>query len=410
MDEMLQELEERRAQIRAQIEENFQKNKADIDARFPDKSWLERRNMMNAPDNLLNNRNNALKEVLADLDSQIEDTKKAIEFQKKEQAKNQWSGAVSKLNGTFADTAQQMIDTLKVQIMPSTECVECNDKMTKLLFSRTDKVYKKMMNGAIAGVIEKKNHKKNGRLVSKYSVQNAEGYEDDNPLTEFDRDVLGIIISEYLSGNRYTTVNIIHRALIGKVGEVGIYPFKNQQDAIINSVVKLMATIVDFSSVSESLKEMNYTDNDGNTVLLRYSNLLFADIVDAKINGQVMEGVIFFKANSPLFDIANAKSQVIRYPHELLDVPNQNNTPRIITLKKYVMRRICEIKLHKMTPTITFDDVFQKCRMLNCPRNVKMDARNAIVNLFQHLKDKNFISDFQLVQHRNKFISVKFTF
>ena len=410
MDKMLQELEERRAQIRAQIEENFQKNKADIDARFPDKSWLERRNMMNAPDNLLNNRNNALKEVLAVLDSQIEDTKKAIEFQKKEQAKNQWSGAVSKLNGTFADTAQQMIDTLKVQIMPSTECVECNDKMTKLLFSRTAKVYKKMMNGAIAGVIEKKNHKKNGRLVSKYSVQNAEGYEDDNPLTEFDRDVLGIIISEYLSGNRYTTVNIIHRALIGKVGEVGIYPFKNQQEAIINSVVKLMATIVDFSSVSESLKEMNYTDNDGNTVLLRYSNLLFADIVDAKINGQEMEGVIFFKANSPLFDIANAKSQVIRYPHELLDVPNQNNTPRIISLKKYVMRRICEIKLHKMTPTITFDDVFQKCRMTNSLRSVKQDARNAIVNLFQHLKDKNFISDFQLVQHRNKFISVKFSF
>ena len=404
MAQTLNALIERRNQIKALIEENFQKNKADIDARFPDLSFMEKYQLMNAPDNLLNNRNNALKEVLADLDAQIEDAKKEL-------PKAQWKITLSKLNGSFADTAQHMISTLKVQIFPSTECAEPNDAFIKGLFRFGPKSFKKALQGTKFGVFEKKETKRKDAVFSQLALQNSEGYEDDNPLSEFDRDVLGVIISEYLSGNRYTTVNIIHRALIGKVGEVGIYPFKNQQEAIINSVVKLMATIVDFSSVSESLKEMNYTDQNGNTVVLKTSNLLLADVVDAKINGQVMDNVIFFKANSPLFDIANAKSQVIRYPHVLLDVPNQNNTPRIITLKKYVMRRICEIKLHKnMTPTITFDDVFQKCRMLNCPREVKRDARNAIANLFQHLKDKNFISDFEIVQQRNKFISVKFTF
>ena len=406
MAQTLNALIERRNQIKALIEENFQKNKADIDARFPDKSWLERHNMMNAPDNLLNNRNNALKEVLADLDAQIEDAKKEL-------PKAQWKITLSKLNGTFADTAQQMISTLKVQIIPSTECAEPNDAFIKGLFRFGPKSFKKALQGTKFGVFEKKETKRKDAVFSQLALQNSEGYEDDNPLSEFDRAVLGVIISEYLSGNRYTTVNIIHRALIGKVGKAceGIIPNKNQQEAIINSVVKLMATIVDFSSVSESLKEMNYTDQNGNTVVLKTSNLLLADVVDAKINGQVMDNVIFFKANSPLFDIANAKSQVIRYPHYLLDVPNQNNTPRIITLKKYVMRRICEIKLHKnMTPTITFDDVFEKCRMLNCPREVKRDARNAIANLFQHLKDKNFISDFEIVLQRNKFFSVKFSF
>ena len=406
MEHTLTALIERRNQIKALIEENFQKNKADIDARFPDLSFMEKHQLMNAPDNLLNNRNNALKEVLADLDAQIEDAKKEL-------PKALWKITQSKLNGTFADTAQQMISTLQVQIIPSTYCAEPNDAFIKGLFRFGPKSFKKALQGTIFGVFEKKESKRKDAVFSQLALQNSEGYEDDNPLTEFDRDVLGVIISEYLSGNRYTTVNIIHRALIGKVGQGcdGVKPMKNQQAAIINSVVKLMATIVDFSSVSESLKEMNYTDKEGNTVILRTSNLLLADIVDAKINGQVMDNVIFFKANSPLFDIANAKSQVIRYPHNLLDVPNQNNTPRIITLKKYVMRRICEIKLHKnMTPTITFDDVFQKCRMTNSLRSAKQDARNAIANLFQHLKDKNFISDFQLVQHRNKFISVKFSF
>ena len=334
--------------------------------------------------------------------------------QKQEQAKAQWTDADSKLKskGKLDKHAEDIIDILKVQIMPSLECVECNDKLTKRIFNHTVKQYQKMMNGSTAGIIEKKNHKKRGELVSKYSVQNAEGYENDSPLTEFDRAVLGVLISEYLVGNRYTTINIIFRALIGKVGKGcdGINVHKNQRDAIAHSVTKLMGTIVDFRDVADSLDEMEYTDKDGNKVKLKVANLLFAEILDAKINGQVIDDIIFFKQNSPLFDIADAKSQVIRYPHELLDVPNQNNTPRIIALKKYVMRRICEIKLHKMTPTITFKDVFTKCRMLNCSRDTKMDARNAIVKLCEHLKSKNFISDFQLVKERNEFVSVRFTF
>lgn len=90
----------------------------------------------------------------------------------------------------------------------------------------------------------------------------------------------------------------------------------------------------------------------GNENRLRASNLLSADIIDAKINGQIMEGVIFFKQNSPLFHIADAKDQVIRYPHALLNVPNQNNTPLIIKLKKYVMRRICDMpSAHYILPS-----------------------------------------------------------
>lgn len=65
-----------------------------------------------------------------------------------------------------------------------------------------------------------------------------------------------------------------------------------------------------------------------------------------------------------------------------------------------------------MIPTITFADVFEKCRMENSPRNVKMDARNAIKKLFEHLKENNFIIDFELVRNpqTQKFVSIKFTY
>ncbi len=416
-------LTEHRNQLNAQIKDLAEKNMTALLNHAP---ITERRVFAKQSEELENQLNAVDEEIKQVKQEQIrlqEEKRKADqlaatqakleqELQEKKKKKAQWTGAESKLKGDdkLAANAEKILDVLKVQVIPSTECVEPNDAFIKALFRFGTNSFKRALQGTRFKVKEKcKTHKKDA-VFSQLKFSNADGYEDDNPLSEFDRAVLGVIISEYLAGNRYTTVNIIHRALIGKVGDQNVRPFKNQQDAIINSVIKLMATVVDFSGAAESLIQMKYTDKNGNEVTLKSSNLISADILDGKINGQIMKGIIFFKDNSPLFDIADAKKQIIRYPHSLLDVPNQNNTPRIISIKKYVIRRICEIKLHKMTPTITFDDVFSKCRMLDSPRKTRMDARNAISHLFQYLKVKNFISDFELVQQHNKFIAVKFTF
>ncbi len=215
----------------------------------------------------------------------------------------------------------------------------------------------------------------------------------------------------YLVDNLYTTINIVFRALVGKVGDQNVRPSKNQETAIINSIHKLRHTDVDFSGVTDSLKEMKYTDKDGNELFFRNDSLLSATIVDAKINGQIFDGVIFFKDICPLFDIANLKDQVVRYPHELLNVPNQNNTPLVISLKKYVIRRICEIKLHKnLARTITFDDVFSKCRLGKVNRDQEYNARNAVVKFFEHLKAQNCIADFKITKRRNIIYGISFTF
>ena len=333
-----------------------------------------------------------------------------------EAAKAKIATQESKLNGNKFSAnqlnadADKVIDILKVQITPSSICVEPNDAFVKSVFKASKSAYAQLLGGKFYNVKEKRKTKKKDAVFSKFEVQNVAGYENDSPLSEFDRAVLGIIISEYLFDNLYTTVNIIHRALIGKPGKVGIVPRQNQKEAIINSVIKLMSTVVDFSGVNDSLKELKYTDKNGNEITLRASNLLLADIIDAKINGQVMEGVIFFKDNSPPFQIADAKDQVIRYSHALLNVPNQNNTPLVIALKKYVMRRICEIKLHKnLTPTITFDDVFTRCRLGKVSRDQEHNARKVILKFLEHLKGQKFITDFEVKKRGNVKYGVTFS-
>ena len=94
----------------------------------------------------------------------------------------------------------------------------------------------------------------------------------------------------------------------------------------------------------------------------------------------------------------------------LLDIPKQNNTPMNITAKNYVMTRILEIKLHKLTPTITFDDVFKKCRIENAHNEIKRRTRECIVDFMQHLKDKGEIRNFELTKKAQSFYSIKFSY
>ena len=207
----------------------------------------------------------------------------------------------------------------------------------------------------------------------------------------------------------YTTIKIIFRALIGKVGDKGAILRKNQEIAIVNSINKLRHTDVDLSDVAKTLKALKYTDKDGNEIIFKATYLLPADIIDAKINGQIMKGVIFFRDIPQLYHVADAKNQIIRYPHALMNVPNQNNTPRNIALKKYVIRRICEMKLHRnMTPTLTFADMFRKCRLAELSRELKRDARNSVINYVKYLKGINFIQNFKIQKRGNAICGVTF--
>lgn len=289
---------------------------------------------------------------------------------------------------------KKMLESMRsAQIYPSRVRVEPNDKDTKVLFGIKDDNYQQLLDGGFRNIVEKRNHKKHGTIKTPYTLTNSDGFDNRIPLNEFDRAVLAVCISEWLAGNPYTTPAIIFRALIGKVGDQNVRPMKNQLKAILDSIEKLMFTNF-HPDTHDSFKKLNYSDGS-DSICIKKSPVLPACVVDTKINGQLIENAIFFTLESPILTITDKKSQILRYDSDLLNVPYQNNTPLVISLKNYVIRRIVEIIAHKMTATITWDNVFNRCRISDASKKVKQAAREAITKLFHHLLNQGFIKSLE---------------
>ena len=297
-----------------------------------------------------------------------------------------------------------------IQLYPSKIRVELNDKATKILFNLTPERFNQMLQQmSKQGVIEKRNHKKHGKIRSTFQIFKENGYTLLLALDEFDRAVLAVCISEWDAGNRYITIPMIQRGLTGKIGKNKFKVYKDQENAIKQSIDKLMATQYD-SDIVDAFEKLNYTDENGVVEKITKSALLPCKRVEKFINGQKVDDIIYFYDESPLHKVAELKNQILRYDVELLDIPNLRNTPLVIMLKNYTMRRVVECKQHKMTPTITLDDVFTKCRITDKSRKTKMDARSTIDKLFAHLQDKKFIRSYQWNKKHAKIYSISFTF
>lgn len=291
----------------------------------------------------------------------------------------------------FAVVNRQSIEkTIRnVQIYPTKERIELNDKMTKVFFNLDQATYDALRSGEFADIVESSDDEE---ILTPFTIISP--YND--PPNEFDRAVLSVCTSEYKAGNHYTTPDIIFRALVGKVGEVGIVPYKNQLAAILHSIDKLMDTSVSYDT-SKSFTKLRYKIDKDKAVISK-SSVLPSCRVNVTINGKVAD-VIYFDRLSPLYDITNAKNQFIRFDSHLLNVSNQNNTPLVISLKTYVLRRVAEIKAHKqLAPTITWDNVFQHCKISNASQKIKHDARETINKLFENLQNQDFIKSFKLAK------------
>lgn len=295
-----------------------------------------------------------------------------------------------------------------VQVYPTRTRIELNDKATKILFNIAPEYYAQMIQDNKGyGVIEKKNHKKHGKIKSSFHIFNERGYTVIIELNEFDRAVLSVCVSEWYAGNRYITIPMILRGLTGKVGEsAGFRVYKDQLTAILQSIDKLMFTAYD-PNIIDAFQKLNY--DDGSIERITKSAILPCYRVEKTVNGKKSD-VIYFDRESPLFHIASLKKQILTYDISLLDVPNQNNTPLIITLKNYSMRRIVEIKQHDLTPTLTLDDIFSKCRIKDEQRKIKEHVRKTLEVFFAHLQSNGFIKSFEWTKKGNKFYSIKFTY
>lgn len=297
---------------------------------------------------------------------------------------------------------------INIQFYPSKKRLVPNFKLCKVLPTLSEEKYARMVvEGKSRGIVEKKNYKKLGDIVTTYRISNVEGYDNTDPLNIFDYAVYSVCISNFAVGNFCITLAVIYRGLTGKVSKGGkgkIPP--DMRKAIINSLKKLMGTIIEIDE-TQTNAAFNYSDTNNS---IKCSSILPAYFDERTINGQDAT-VIYFDRESPLMEIARNRKQLLTYDIFLLDVPGQKNTLINIMLKNYVIIRVVEIKGHKqLRHIITFADVFGKCHLENAHAEIKRRAREVIIELFEHLKAKGFIKSFEVIKKGNAFYSINFTY
>ena len=302
---------------------------------------------------------------------------------------------------------------MNIQLYPSKKIIIPNDRISKVVFDLTIDEYKaivKRQSELQVTEMRKSKSKRSDDIITPIMIKLEEAeLRVSEPLDQFDCAVLSVCIAEWEEGNRHTTPAIIYRGLTGKVDKgTDAMPHVDQLTAINHSIEKLMRVQLDIRLV-DVCRYLGYNNGKPKKVL---ANILPCKRVDFTINGQEAT-TIELLAESPLFTVAKLKNnQIVSYDAKLLDMPGQQNTPKLIAVKHYVMKRVMEIIGHpkQMTASITFADVFKKCRIEDADNKTKQRVRNFIVEVFKHLLDCKVIKSYEVNKKGTGFHSVSFTF
>lgn len=281
-----------------------------------------------------------------------------------------------------------------------------NDKLTRTLFNLPENEFVDMILNGVGNSVTENPKNRNSKVKTKFWIENVGTCEISEPLNEFDRAVFDVCASTQLAGFDGVTVDTVCRVMTGGKSHNTKISFP-QRSAVLASVERMMSIriTVDFSQACAKMKR--YCGAGKKLV----STILPCKYVDGvTVCGQPNRAVIYFLDESALVTIARVKQQLLTYDAELLDVPNQNNTPLVTKLKSCLVRRVHEIKAHEMTPTITFADVFKKSGLDKPTRWQRQDARKTIVAVLEHLKAHGVIRNFELEKVSGTYRAVKFTY
>ena len=295
-----------------------------------------------------------------------------------------------------------------VQIHPSATLLIPNDVFSKFLFNLSVEEYQEAIDkGVVLRVIEKRKFRGGKDITTPFRISVDDNFEPNlrRPLNQFDFAVLCACISEWSVGNRYTTLSIIYRAISGKVGKSDFNPGREQIMNILQSLDKLRRTRIGIN-MDTVCKKLHY---NGGASFRKDTVLLPCKFVNkTTINGQETS-TIFFEQESLLLEIARMKNnQLLSCETSLLYVANQNSTCINVSVKFYVLRRVLEIIAHskQMTPSITFSDLYQKCRIEDLPPDKKSHVRRVILKLLEKFQGKGRFMSYQLNKRGNRVCSI----
>lgn len=225
-------------------------------------------------------------------------------------------------------------------------------------------------------------------------------------LTPFDQEIHDAFVSHALSGNEYITDSMIFDTISGKEGAT-LNP--KQQEAISNSITKLMYSHVKIDASEEAKKF-------GLEKFVYDGSVLPGERLTVSLNGTVTECVHIFRT-PPIYDYANRLSQVGRMDVKLLNSP-VNKNEETITLQGYLYRRILSMKgSQKLSPTILYETVYKQLDLTatsdGALRKKKLKIRETTKKILDFWKKEGFISGYSENAHKGekgKIVSVTVRF
>lgn len=272
------------------------------------------------------------------------------------------------------------------------------DKLSNIIFEFPPEVYAEIIQkGEECGCVEKRGNK---QVTTPYYLTPAEEYADLTPLNPFDRVILYTAISAYEQGYQFLSFKMMLSAMTGG-GKSRIW--SEQYKAIKAAVQRLMTVIrINLKPLLNAFPKYrkHYV---GESELI--SPILPCKIFDMEINGQKTLAIELL-AESPLMTVAKLKRQVVTYDLTPLAVPNQHNTPQVIVIKNYLLRRIALIG-HGLSSTILFETLYENCGLADASDSIKQNARKEIFNTLNHFKAAGVIKDFSIMRQGNTYRSIK---
>lgn len=249
--------------------------------------------------------------------------------------------------------------------------------------------------------------KKGKKAATPFWLELVEDYADKLPPDAFTREVLFHAMNFYQRGFNHVTISMALDSLTG--GEEKRHVCREQFEAIKAAIEKLMKTAIKinlrpfFEAFPKYAK--NYKGNPDRAEL--EGTILPCRLVHVEVNGQATLAVEML-GESPLMTYAKLKNQLMTYDVTPLAISGQRNTPTVITVKNYLLRRI-ELMKRGLNNSILFKTLYENCSLANATKKQKQDVRKTVEETLNSFKADGVIQNFEFERRGNGYRSIKIT-
>ena len=277
------------------------------------------------------------------------------------------------------------------------------DKLSNHMFNYSADEYAEILEnhdrcGCVEGV------KKGKKIVTPYWLELIKGYEDLLPLNPFHREILFHAMNFYEQGFNVITISMTLDSL---TGEEKRNVCKEQYAAIKSAIDKLGFTRIkiDLAPLFKAYPKYaaNFKGDRDRAELIGI--LLPMKYLETEINGQKTLAIELL-GESPLMTVAKLKKQILTYDATPLAIAEQKNTPQVITVKNYLLRRIKLIE-RGLSPIILFKTLYENCGLADATDSIKRNVRKEIGDILSSFKADGVIKNFEFERQGRAYRAIK---